>query len=329
MALSLGLESMQLSEQDQIYTLSDVLEAELECMNAQQVLTDYINFNEILFSVKKHTSQECIDFAADLLGANSASLEAVANANNNANIKKSFAEKFINAWNGLYKLIKAFFGWLKKKISQLFNLITGRTESKANTDKTEDKSNTGKTEDKSESEPKTKAGSTEHTSVLKLVSKSSMARLASQSEALQNEKKNIKIIEEKIKNYSALFDKETASKVEYTETNSIKQHLRMIERIYGNIYITASNIDAIFKANGPATNRKTANQASVIITVNRSFNLLNKKVINFIRAELSEIRQSNSGFGFRGNERADEANKAAQYVDVKEKEINNLEVNKK
>ena len=297
MALILGLESIQPSKQDQIYTLSDVLEAELECMDAQQALTDYINFNEILFSVRKYTSQECVDFAAGLLGTDAVSLEAAANTDNTDEVKKGFGERIKAAWDKLFALIKKFFGWLKQVISNFFKSISRSANSKPGT--------------------------------ISLVSKVGMARLASQSEALQYEKQNIKVIEEKIKNYSALFDKETASKAEYTETDPIKQHLRMIERIYGNIYITATNIDAIFKANGPVKNRKTANQAAVIATVNKSFNSLNKKVVNFIRAELNAIRQGSSGFSFRSNERTDEANKTDQYVNAKEKEINNLEVNKK
>ena len=101
----------------------------------------------------------------------------------------------------------------------------------------------------------------------------------------------------------------------------------MIERVYSNIYTTATNIDAIFKANGPVTNRKSANQASVIATVNKSFNSLNKKVITFIRSETAIIFKS--GMSSFNMSRASEASKTAQYAESKAQDIQKLDINKK
>lgn len=309
MALSLGLENIQSAQPDKIYTVSDVLEAELECMDAQQALTDYINFNEILFSVRKHASQECVAFASDLLGIDSVSLEAEANGDG-AEAKKGFGEKVKNAWNKLLELIKRFWGWLKGAIAKIF---------KASAKNSNNNEQSGQSTDSKGSASKT----------VKLVSKAGMARMASQSNALQYEKTNIRAIEEKIQNYSALVDKELTNKADYNDAATIKTHCHLIEQIYGNIYVTATHIDAIFKANGPGTNRKTANQASVIAGVNKLFNALNRKVIKFIREELSDIYRSSFSFFGPTDDRARQSKETEKYVNQKEKDINDLSVNKK
>lgn len=379
MALELGQVILQEPVLQCSYT--EVMQAELDCLEAQQALTDYINFNEILFSVKRHSSQECLRFAEDLLGVSIASLEEDNDANNT---KRGFIARIKNAWNALWNLIKRFFGWLKRIIGNIIDALTGKAarerkrkaeeeaerERKAAEEQRKKEQQEWHQRAKKEQEEWNKywddqwddffrnfgrrtssgrngagqnnGGSNKRENetgspqgvTLSCTSKS-VTVLCSKSENLGTMKSesNIRVIETKVNEFSAAVNSalETGGAV-FNEASAINRYCQMIKRIYSNVYNAAQGINAIFNnlSNDSTQNKKVANQLSVVKEVNRSFNDMNKKIMDFVRKDMAAIISKFRGGSLTETRNIrDTAEETKSYSSDRNKDIDNLDINKK
>jgi hypothetical protein len=135
--LDLGLESLAANE---TVTIEDVFSSKIEMVQAEFEVIDSLrdmyecrkdiqNYMEIMNSLKVHSSQECMAFAADLLGTDVASLEAEAaapaagdaKAAPAGKAKRSFWEKAKVVTKATYRKIKM---WLKKVWTWIKNTWT-------------------------------------------------------------------------------------------------------------------------------------------------------------------------------------------------------------
>lgn len=124
MSLNLGLESLGIVTDD--VSLESVLMAETDFSDAQisleracfQVATEarnIHNFNEIIDSLQRHSSQECVAFAQDLLGT--ASLEKIDVPGTPA--AKPIGERLKGAWTTFCNWIKTCYNFIKKWTGKL------------------------------------------------------------------------------------------------------------------------------------------------------------------------------------------------------------------
>lgn len=135
MSLNLGLESLGVSVDD--VSFESVLSAQVEVMEArasfEHVVFDLAatarnvhNFNEIVGSLKKHSSAECAEFAQDLLGI--PSVEA-AEAASVPPAKVEAANKSANTWWEKIKAwVKSCYEWVKKQINKVLTALKLKSE---------------------------------------------------------------------------------------------------------------------------------------------------------------------------------------------------------
>lgn len=134
MSLNLGLESLGIVSDD--VSLESVYQAEAEfsdaqlsleraCFQAATEARNISNFNEIIDSLQRHSSQECVAFAQDLLGTSS--LEKIEVPGTPP--AKTFSEKMKGAWDAFYDFIKKCGAFIKKWTGKLLAKmhITGGT----------------------------------------------------------------------------------------------------------------------------------------------------------------------------------------------------------
>lgn len=84
---------------------------------------DVVNFREVINTLKKHTSIECKEFAAALLGTTVDSLEALENKGENDTVSKSFSEKLKKLGKLLLDYLAKFTRWFKEQVKKLFVYI--------------------------------------------------------------------------------------------------------------------------------------------------------------------------------------------------------------
>ena len=372
--LSLSLESIPIKKETFDYVSYDeVLQAELDCMEAQQTVTNFINFGEIIFSIKKHSSQECIAFASDLLGLDIPSLEAVAGS------PSKFVPGFVNsikeAWKKLCELIHKFLNWISRIISNIIEAIKEKLGKKKKSDdnssdtnanqnaksaggdngpkdnsadgsgsnnkeKTQskpgpDSSGKEKTQSKSGSDSSDKESKNEVNGVT-LSFGDNITKLCAKSENLgtANTDRDIKSIEEKVNRFSTALDSYSTSSKTYNDISAINKYCLMIKKVYNNIYLAAESINRIFDNLDATKNKKAAGQYTELMSVNRSFNSMNKKIMGFIRKDISSIRTWASrcfmNLDWVTHQKAREiANDTDDYVEGKNKNISGFNVNKK
>lgn len=107
MALSLGLESIQVKEE--VYTsLEDLLQSELDFQNAYQSFIDYKNVCEIV--VKAKASNESLVFASNLLNVSVENIDVSV---------EGLGDKLKTAWNKFLEMWGRFFNWFKNVIKKL------------------------------------------------------------------------------------------------------------------------------------------------------------------------------------------------------------------
>ena len=128
MSLNLGLESLGIVTDD--VSLESVLQAEITLSDAQisferacfQVATEarnIHNFNEIIDSLQRHSSQECVAFAQDLLGT--ASLEKIDVPGTPA--AKTIGERAKGVWTAFWEFVKKCGAFIKKWTGKLLAKI--------------------------------------------------------------------------------------------------------------------------------------------------------------------------------------------------------------
>lgn len=127
MALSLGLESLQ-GTTDSVVSLEQsfiaMQTAELNVITSynelRNFIKDVINFREVVNTSKKYASEECKEFAADLLGLTVASLEAEQakdGSNPNESVKEGFGTKLKRYGVACIDYLKKFYAWFKKQVA--------------------------------------------------------------------------------------------------------------------------------------------------------------------------------------------------------------------
>lgn len=369
--LSLSLESIPMKKETFDYVSYDeVLQAELDCLEAQQTVTNFINFGEIIFSIKKHSSQECIAFASDLLGLDIPSLEAVAGSP--SKFVPGFVNRIKEAWKKLCELIHKFLNWISRIISNIIEAIKEKLGKKK---KSEDKSsdtnanqnasssggdNGSKTSstgdgpkassagndngpnnnsEKTQSKPGPDSSDKESKNGVNGVTLSfgdNITKLCAKSENLgtANTDRDIKPIEEKVNRFSSALDSYSTSSKTYNDIAAINKYCLMIKKVYNNIYMAAESINRIFDNLDATKNKKAAGQYSELMSVNRSFNSMNKKIMGFIRKDISSIRDwatrcfMNLDWVTHDKARAI-ASDTDDYVEGKNKNISEFNVNKK
>lgn len=129
MSLNLGLESLGIVTDDVSY--ESVLQAEIAFSDAQisfehacfQIATEarnVSNFNEIIDSLQRHSSQECVAFAQELLGT--ASLEKIEDLPGTP-AKKTFGEKAKGAWEAFKNFVMTCYNFIKKWTGKLLTKL--------------------------------------------------------------------------------------------------------------------------------------------------------------------------------------------------------------
>lgn len=127
MALNLGLESLQ-GTTDSVVSLEQTFiamqTAELNVITSynelRNFIKDVINFREVVNTSKKYASEECKEFAADLLGLTVASLEAEQakdGSNPNESVKEGFGTKLKKFGVACIDYLKKFYAWFKKQVA--------------------------------------------------------------------------------------------------------------------------------------------------------------------------------------------------------------------
>ena len=129
MSLNLGLESLGIVTDD--VSLESVYQAEAEFSDAQLSLEracfivatearNIANYNEVISSLQRHSSQECVEFAQDLLGT--ASLEKIAELPGTP-AKKTFGEKAKGAWEAFKNFVMTCYNFIKKWTGKLLTKL--------------------------------------------------------------------------------------------------------------------------------------------------------------------------------------------------------------
>lgn len=132
MSLNLGLESLGISTED--VSLESVLASQIDAQDARSSFEHAMfdlattarnveNFNEIVSSLEKHSSEACAAYAADLLGV--PSVEAAKAKEVKIPLEKqSKVGKTLGNWAEKVKaFIKKCYAWVKKQIAKLTNKI--------------------------------------------------------------------------------------------------------------------------------------------------------------------------------------------------------------
>lgn len=134
MTLNLGLESLQGTTNSSVsleQAFIAMQSAELRVVESynelRNFIKDVINFREVVNTSKKYTSQECQEFAADLLGLTVASLEAEQNKDPNAgpneSIKEGFGAKVKKFGAACIEYLKKFWAWFKQQVSKFIAYV--------------------------------------------------------------------------------------------------------------------------------------------------------------------------------------------------------------
>lgn len=97
-------------------SLEDVLEAELEFNEIYSDFLNYANCCEIVHSVKKHSSSECMSLVEDLLGT---SIETLSVS------MEGFMDSLSKAWHNFINMMGRFFKWIGKQLKKLIDAISG------------------------------------------------------------------------------------------------------------------------------------------------------------------------------------------------------------
>lgn len=130
MSLNLGLESLGIVTDD--VSLESVLMAETDFSDAQISLEracfivatearNVHNYNEIVDSLKRHSSQECTEFASDLLGRQ-VSVEELEKIPNTPE-KVSLGGKLKGAWDAFVEWVKKAYAWCSKQVKAALNKL--------------------------------------------------------------------------------------------------------------------------------------------------------------------------------------------------------------
>ena len=133
MALNLGLESLQ-GTTDSVVSLEQAFitmqTAELNVITSynelRNFIKDVINFREVVNTSKKYASEECKEFAADLLGLTVASLEAEQakdGSNPNESVKEGFGTKLKKFGIACIDYLKKFWAWFKQQVSKFIAYV--------------------------------------------------------------------------------------------------------------------------------------------------------------------------------------------------------------
>ena len=131
MSLNLGLESLGFDVagdvsyeslmEDQVEILRDMNQADHMLFDLANTAKDVTNFNEIVTSLQNHASQECVDFASDLLGMH-VSLEAE-KIKVPGEKQGKVAGFFSKAWDKIVEWIKKAYNWCKKQLNKVLRKL--------------------------------------------------------------------------------------------------------------------------------------------------------------------------------------------------------------
>ena len=132
--LNLGLESLGVSTEE--VTVTDILQAELASLEAQHesdkayydaitTARNIYNYNEVITSLKKHSSAECVAFASDLLG-HEVSVEAE-KAAAKPGVMQKLGATLMKWWNEFKNFVIRCANWVSEKISKIMTKITALT----------------------------------------------------------------------------------------------------------------------------------------------------------------------------------------------------------
>lgn len=132
MSLNLGLEALEVSTET--VTVSDLLAGELASLEAQQeseralydaatMARNVYNYNEVIGSLEKHASQECMDFASELLGFK------VGKKAEKAEVKPSVGKRVVDALQRWWKTFADFVAtsakWVADQVRTLIAKLNG------------------------------------------------------------------------------------------------------------------------------------------------------------------------------------------------------------
>lgn len=106
--LNLGLESLQVKEEETYTSLEELLQSQLDFNEVYQDFVDYKNVCEIV--VKAKASAESMTFASNLLNVSVESIDVSA---------EGLADKFKVVWDKFVTMWQKFVGWFKGVINKL------------------------------------------------------------------------------------------------------------------------------------------------------------------------------------------------------------------
>jgi len=117
MALNLGLENLQTTEDNNNVTLSDVLASQIEFQEAYQAFIDYRNVCEIV--VKAKASTESMAFASTLLNASVENIHVSV---------EELEKKELSAWERFIKFWKDAWKWIKNSLKKFANVFVKKAD---------------------------------------------------------------------------------------------------------------------------------------------------------------------------------------------------------
>jgi hypothetical protein len=137
MSLNLGLESLGFATE--AYSYEQVLQSQIAAMEAVQsfehamfdlanTAKDVRNFREIVSSLNRHSSSECIAFASELLGisleADNAAAATTAAAKETDKKEEKAKGALGRMWDRICKFFKDIWDWMKRTFGRLFNVAS-------------------------------------------------------------------------------------------------------------------------------------------------------------------------------------------------------------
>lgn len=136
--LSLGLESLTPVEvsseamllQESIECMRADIELERAIYDAQTFITNMHNYNEIVSSLQKHSSSECLAFAQELLGPSFEAEQAAKAAEEQKKKKHTFGHKVLVTLKIWWRKFRQFLRHLRATIAGWFKSEKGTAENK-------------------------------------------------------------------------------------------------------------------------------------------------------------------------------------------------------
>lgn len=272
--------------------LTDLLQAELDSIHAEQELIDYFNICEIVYKAKKYSSQECIEYANDLLGSSVEDIQISL---------EDFSDKIKNAWNKIWEFVKKFWDFLKAKIKEFLAKLTSSKEKIIPFGLSLTKENMKKAHQYS----------------------NEMSYNANSANGIDAVGKQITDFKNKFK---TLFTRVNIAK-EFTSAKDVRHYCQISKRVYNSIYDVGMVINKFF-TNLDNKQSEYGVRLSKLKTVQTQFYALNREIVKWIKRDLQKIYQHvlfTSSIRDSKLEAMDSAQDASSYVDAKNADLRSVD----